>query len=429
MKTIKLLLVGILSAIILCLVPSTQKTGAKADMKTYHVDFFNNYLREDFVLSSGYKGKGNNLLYKTIEVNENEKINEPTKPERQYYDFKGWFKETSCENAWNFTNDVVTNNTRLYAKWEYSSEAKDVEPEYIPPSTVLDESMETDYIISSIMSFKIDEMNNIHMSNGAIRRLKLHKDNILPLMEYKVKASKSLSATYSEGDPKDFITIKCGDETKTIYIIPEDYKITSNQDYENKALNYEAKIVNEDENYHVMLAGSSSIEFWETSKEDMDPIVTYNHGIGGTTVEDWSNNLNQRLVYPYKPKMVVYYVGINNLINAGKSASQTLAALKKLFDETHEALPNTKIQYILLNLVPGFPGQYNNIKDVNAGVQAYQKAHSEWLTLINPGDALLKDNGEPNAAYFRTDGLHLTYAGYAIWGQIIKNSIIAGLKN
>ena len=58
----------------------------------------------------------------------------------------------------------------------------------------------------------------------------------------------------------------------------------------------------------------------------------------------------------------------------------------------------------------------------------YQKSNS-WLTLINPGTALLKENGEPNAAYFRTDGLHLSYYGYVVWGNIIKQSIVNGLEN
>ena len=31
-----------------------------------YVDFFDNYLREEFTLSSGYSGKGNNLIYKTV---------------------------------------------------------------------------------------------------------------------------------------------------------------------------------------------------------------------------------------------------------------------------------------------------------------------------------------------------------------------------
>ena len=432
-KKMKLIPLGILATFALSLIPSVSMKGASADVKTYHVDFFDNYLREEFTLSSGYKGRGNNLLYKTVDVSENSKVEKPADPKRTNYDFAGWYKETECTNVWDFSKDVVKANTRLFAKWEYSKEAEVLEPTYVPPSTVLEESAEDPYVLSSIMSFKVtwldDTTGNINLSNSAIARLKKRPTNILPLMEYKVKASKNLTATYTEADPKDYITLTCDGDSKTIYVNPKDYEVTSNPDYENKAKNYEKKIDKEDENYHVMLAGSSSIEFWETSTEDMDPIVTYNHGIGGTTVEDWDTCLNQRLVYPYKPKMVVYYVGINNLVNAGKSASDTLKVLKKFFDNTHAALPDTKVQYILLNLVPGFPQQYDNIRDVNAGVIDYQKSHSEWLTLINPGEALLKENGEPNAAYFRTDGLHLTYFGYTIWGGIIRESIIEGLKN
>ena len=103
-----------------------------------------------------------------------------------------------------------------------------------------------------------------------------------------------------------------------------------------------------------MLAGSSSIEFWESSKEDLNPIVSYNHGIGGTTIEEWDNKLNQRLVFPYKPKMVVYYVGINNVINSKQDATTIWNNLRTFFNNTHAALPDTKVQYIMMNLIPGY---------------------------------------------------------------------------
>lgn len=31
--------------------------------------------------------------------------------------FAGWYKEAECQNAWDYTEDKVTNNTELYAKW------------------------------------------------------------------------------------------------------------------------------------------------------------------------------------------------------------------------------------------------------------------------------------------------------------------------
>lgn len=41
----------------------------------------------------------------------------PVAPIRQGYTFLGWYKEVDCKTAWNFTTDVVNENTTLYAKW------------------------------------------------------------------------------------------------------------------------------------------------------------------------------------------------------------------------------------------------------------------------------------------------------------------------
>ena len=427
-KKIKLLaLLGITVSCGASVILSKDNVKMTADESApimHRVDFFNNYLRQDFVLSNGTKGKGNNLLYKTVEVENGTFISKPDDPYRKNYEFKGWFKEKECENEWNFTSDMVLGNTRLFAKWGYAEVQEEQEPAYIPPSTVL-EGGTVDYVVASVMNFKYNSGAQLKLPTAAIKRLEAHADNVLPLMEYKVKADKTITATYAANT----ITVTCGTSVDTISVKDNsgDY-LVDNSTYETKAKNYENKIAEEDENYHVMLAGSSSIEFWTSSKEDLDPVVSYNHGIGGTTIEEWDEKLNQRLVYPYKPKMVVYYVGINNVINSKQDATTIWNNLEKFFNDTHAALPDTKVQYIMMNLIPGYSSYWNVINTVNAKVTEYQQSNS-WLTLINPGTALLKANGEPNAAYFRTDGLHLSYYGYVVWGGIIKESILRGLEN
>ena len=389
-----------------------------------HVDFFNNFMREEFTLSNGRTGKGNNLIYKTILAMPENKIEKPTDPTRRNYEFQGWYLEEECTNEWNFDVDVVLKNTRLYAKWGVSQKEQGQEPTYTPPSTVLPEESGLDYSVGSVMNFPISKNDSIAVSKAALMKLDANKTNVLPLMEYRVKASKSITATYDNNK----ITITCGEEVRTITIKDDSMNLRmDNTNYETKAKKYEANALVE-ESYHVMLAGSSSIEFWESSKEDLEPIVSYNHGIGGTTIEEWDTKLNQRLVFPYKPKMVVYYVGINNVINSKQDATTIWNNLKNFFDHTHEALPNTKVQYIMMNLIPGYTTYFDTINAVNANVTEYQKSNT-WLTLINPGTALLKENGQPNAAYFRTDGLHLSYYGYVVWGGIIKQSIVKGLEN
>ena len=391
--------------------------------RTFQVDFFNNYLREEFELSNGTKGRGNNLLYKSVEALEGSLLTKPEDPTRSRYDFQGWYLEEKCETVWNFESDRVSGNMRLFAKWGIAQEDQGNEPTYTPPSTVLPESAATSYELDSVMYFKVNN-NVLSLPTAALAKLEASKDNILPLMEYRVKASKTISAVYTNSQ----IIISCDGEIRNITVRDDSMNLKmDNTNYETKAKKYEAKAL-EEESYHVMLAGSSSIEFWESSKEDLMPIVSYNHGIGGTTIEEWDNKLNQRLVFPYKPKMVVYYVGINNVINSKQDAATIWNNLKNFFDHTHAALPDTKVQYIMMNLIPGYKTYFDTINSVNANVVEYQKSNT-WLILINPGTALLKENGEPNAAYFRTDGLHLSYYGYVVWGDIIKQSIVKGLEN
>jgi len=54
-------------------------------------------------------------------VEQGDLINKPKNPTREGYTFEGWYKESSCTNAWNFTNDTVTSNITLYAKWTTKS--------------------------------------------------------------------------------------------------------------------------------------------------------------------------------------------------------------------------------------------------------------------------------------------------------------------
>lgn len=422
-KKLHIVLTSALAVSCIAAVVVTGVHFANADNQTYRVDFFENYKREEFELSNGMHGIANNVLYLSVDVNANSTVAKPTDPTRKNYNFMGWYKEDSLENVWNFETDLVNAHTRLYASWEYSKESEDPEPSYTPPSTELDPEAFVDYTVDSVMNFK-PNAGLVKVSAVAIARLERNKDNVLPLLEYRVKAGKSITATYAANR----ITINCeGNSPQVINVSLDTYDDLSQDTYETKAQKYEAKIASEDENYHVMLAGSSSIEFWENSTQDLMPIISYNHGIGGTTIEEWDKTLNARLVLPYKPKMVVYYVGINNVINTNQTQAKIWENLKNFFDHTHAALPNTKVQYIMMNLIPGFSDYYSTINWVNDKCVEYQQSNS-WLTLINPGTALLKANGQPNWAYFRTDGLHLSHYGYAIWGAIIKESILKGLQ-
>ncbi len=59
---------------------------------------------------------GETSLSATI-AEEGKIISEPPTPSKTGFIFEGWYKEAGLINKWNFTTDVVTSDTTLYAKW------------------------------------------------------------------------------------------------------------------------------------------------------------------------------------------------------------------------------------------------------------------------------------------------------------------------
>jgi uncharacterized repeat protein (TIGR02543 family) len=59
---------------------------------------------------------GSTVPAKTADYNTT--ITAPGAPTKASYIFEGWYKEKACTSAWNFTEDKVTDNTTLYAKWK-----------------------------------------------------------------------------------------------------------------------------------------------------------------------------------------------------------------------------------------------------------------------------------------------------------------------
>jgi|LSQX01.2.fsa_nt_gb uncharacterized repeat protein (TIGR02543 family) len=52
------------------------------------------------------------------EIKANQKIVNWEEPEREGYNFLGWFEDKTFNTKWDFEKDVITKNTTLYANWE-----------------------------------------------------------------------------------------------------------------------------------------------------------------------------------------------------------------------------------------------------------------------------------------------------------------------
>ena len=428
MKFKKILLIPILCLLPGCNSKNNNHQSYEPEQITYYAFFMNNYPRATLEAPSGYGERVDNTLFLRQEISLGEPINKPSKdPERENYEFLGWYKEKGCVNEWNFASDIPESTLYLYAKWGMTGGAEYMEPEYKVPEKIITDA---NYRVTGILNMPL-ENNKVNLTAGAIGRLENSASDVKFAVNYERKESVTLTkATYnaqtrmihlevSSGETWD---IEVNDITASLSIANE------NSYYETKAQGYEEK-GGTIENYHIALGGSSSMENWSTSTLDMSPIITFNHGIGGTTVQQWTNKLFQRLILPYSPKAVVYYVGVNNIINGDHDDGTTTGRyLNALFDKTHEYLPNAQIFYVMINKLPGYPNKQNDFDTANNMALLYSNSH-KYLTCIDAGKGLLKDDGLPNASYFLSDGLHMSKYGYVIWGEAVKEAIINWLDS
>ena len=88
-------------------------------------DFENDRVKGDTALYAGwsintytiqFNSKGGSPVASTT-AQYGKKIEAPAKPERPYYGFQGWFRDSSCTKQWNFAIDAVEGDLILYAKW------------------------------------------------------------------------------------------------------------------------------------------------------------------------------------------------------------------------------------------------------------------------------------------------------------------------
>src|SRR6185295_5692295 len=91
----------------------------------------------------------------------------------------------------------------------------------------------------------------------------------------------------------------------------------------------------------ILLAGDSQFFRWKTVSEDLPDYTIVNRGIDSFQTSDLVF-FADRLVLPYKPRMIVLHVGGNDVHNH-KSPAQVLADFKSFVAKARAHLPSVPI--------------------------------------------------------------------------------------
>lgn len=167
----------------------------------------------------------------------------------------------------------------------------------------------------------------------------------------------------------------------------------------------------------VLFVGSSSIRLWndlETSFADQPVVIK--RGFGGSQLLDCVKLVN-RLVLPYKPRMVVVYAGENDIAE-GASPQEVLERFTAFVQTVKADLPNSRIAFVSIKPSPSRAGLLPLVREANELIRAYSQTEPQ-LEFIDVYSLMLDANGQPRGELFSSDRLHLNAEGYALWQRVI----------
>lgn len=169
----------------------------------------------------------------------------------------------------------------------------------------------------------------------------------------------------------------------------------------------------------VVFVGSSSINMWKTA-ECFPDVAVINRGFGGSQASDVVH-FAQKLVLKYKPRVIVFYAGDNDLAS-GKTPEQVAGDFEKFVAKVHAKLPNTEIIYLPVKPSLARWNIWPKMQETNALVAKFAKGQ-QHVTYIDTATPMLGPDGKPRPEIFLSDGLHMNAQGYAIWTNLVHDAI------
>ncbi len=167
----------------------------------------------------------------------------------------------------------------------------------------------------------------------------------------------------------------------------------------------------------VLFVGASGIRLWTSLEKDFPNHQVVNRGFGGSQIADVTH-FADRIVIPYKPKLIVLQSGGND-INAGKTPEQVADDFKVFVVKTRAALPETRIVFFSLQPSMARWPQADKQKRANQLIKD-QIAVGKNMVYVDAWDAFVGPDGMPREELFVADKLHHNAAGYKVRAELLR---------
>lgn len=170
----------------------------------------------------------------------------------------------------------------------------------------------------------------------------------------------------------------------------------------------------------LLFVGSSSIRMWNLAASWPGEKLI-NNGFGGSTLSDAIHHFD-RLVAVHHPRAVVLYSGDND-ISQGRSVEQVTNDFMTFVARTQQVHPGVPVVIIAIKPSVSRWQLWPAMREVNAALRAHCAA-TPGLYFADVATPMLDPDGtKPAATWFKSDGLHLSEAGYAAWTRIVSETL------
>lgn len=167
----------------------------------------------------------------------------------------------------------------------------------------------------------------------------------------------------------------------------------------------------------ILFIGSSIFRQWTNLKTQMAPLPVFNRAFGGSRTSEVLYYMD-KIVLPYRPRIIVYYCGSND-VNAGERPQDIFLGFRKFSERVRDALPGTLIFYVSINRAPQKMSKWGVVDSANATVRSYCLT-TKNLGFIDVNPVLFDKEGNPRLDLYRDDQLHFKDPAYDEFAAVIK---------
>jgi lysophospholipase L1-like esterase len=152
----------------------------------------------------------------------------------------------------------------------------------------------------------------------------------------------------------------------------------------------------------------------------MSPLKVINRGFGGAHTKH-INRHKDKIVFPYKPKAIVFFCGTND-INGWSTPENVFSEFENFYNSVKEKLPTAKVFAISIQPSPSRFDQRARQQKWNESVRNLAETEAN-LVFIDVSPPMLSADNKPRSELYTDDMLHMNKKGYKIWTKLVRENL------